>query len=202
MKTMAGGRQLEFDKQEALTAAMHVFWKQGYVGASLSDLTEAMGINKPSLYATFGNKESLFVQATEHYLETFARPHELHLSDADADLRTRLQRYLLAVIGGQCSEEHPKGCYVSLCVAEAAGECMPLGAMTKLDQVGQHAQNMLTQLFQNDPEARRRRFHLDAQERARFLVTLINGTAALARAGSTRAELESVVDRGLAGLGL
>jgi len=202
MIAMAGGRQLEFDKEKALAAAMHVFWKQGFVGASLSDLTDAMGINKPSLYATFGNKESLFVQATDHYLDHFARPHERHLYDDEANLRTRLQRYLLAVIAGQCSEAHPKGCYVSLCVAEAAGECLPEGAVAKLHEVGQHAQNLLAQLFCDDPEARRRRFHHDAQERARFLVTLVNGTAALARAGCSRAELESVVERGLAGLGL
>lgn len=199
---MAGGRQLEFDKQAALTAAMQVFWKQGFVGASLSDLTDAMGINKPSLYATFGNKESLFVQATDHYLETFARPHELHLSDKKANLRTRIQRYLLAVIAGQCSDENPKGCYVSLCVAEAAGECMPAVAMAKLDEVGQHAQNLLTQLFIDDPESRQSGFDDDAEERARFLVTIINGTAAMARSGASLDELEPVVERSLAGLGL
>ena len=61
---MSGGRKIAFDKQHALAAAMHVFWKKGFSGASLADLTTAMGINKPSLYAAFGNKESLFIQ---HY---------------------------------------------------------------------------------------------------------------------------------------
>ena len=61
---MAGGRQRSFDKQQALENAMRVFWQKGFIGASLMDLTESMGINKPSMYAAFGNKEQLFIQAT------------------------------------------------------------------------------------------------------------------------------------------
>ena len=72
---MAAGRQREFDKQVALDAAMNVFWLNGYTGTSLSDLTDAMGINKPSLYAAFGNKEALFVRALNHYIDKHGSPH-------------------------------------------------------------------------------------------------------------------------------
>ena len=61
-------RPRNFDEDRALDAAMRVFWTQGYEGTSLSDLTDAMGINRPSLYATFGNKESLFRKSVERYL--------------------------------------------------------------------------------------------------------------------------------------
>lgn len=61
------GRPREFDPEEALSAALQVFWTKGYEGASLVDLTEAMGITKPSLYACFGNKESLFHKALDLY---------------------------------------------------------------------------------------------------------------------------------------
>src|SRR5215471_1664222 len=61
------GRPRSFDLDEALDSALHLFWRQGYEGTSLSDLTGAMGINRPSLYAAFGNKEELFRRALERY---------------------------------------------------------------------------------------------------------------------------------------
>ena len=70
---MAAGRPREFDAEKALDAALKVFWRKGYEGASLSDLTKAVGVNRPSLYAAFGDKEALFRQALERYLKGPAR---------------------------------------------------------------------------------------------------------------------------------
>src|SRR5262245_46755403 len=64
---MSVGRPRSFDAGEALEQALKVFWRKGFEGASLDDLTEAMGINRPSLYAAFGNKEQLFRRALERY---------------------------------------------------------------------------------------------------------------------------------------
>ena len=64
------GRPREFDVDAALDRAVEVFWRHGYEGTSLHDLTEAMGINRPSLYAAFGNKEALFRRAVARYAET------------------------------------------------------------------------------------------------------------------------------------
>src|SRR5450755_2983234 len=63
------GRPREFDIEQALDRALRVFWRKGYEGASLPDLTKAMGINRPSLYAAFGNKEALFRKALDRYAE-------------------------------------------------------------------------------------------------------------------------------------
>ena len=65
--TVARGRPREFDVEEALAAALRVFWEKGYEGASLTDLTDAMRITRPSLYAAFGNKEALFKRALDLY---------------------------------------------------------------------------------------------------------------------------------------
>src|ERR1700722_19683823 len=64
---MPSGRTRQFDTEEALARALAVFWARGYEGATLAELTAAMGINRPSLYAAFGNKEQLFRKALEHY---------------------------------------------------------------------------------------------------------------------------------------
>jgi AcrR family transcriptional regulator len=66
---MAGGRPRAFDTDAALDRALEVFWRQGYEGTTLSDLTSAMGINRPSLYAAFGNKEELFGKVLDRYIE-------------------------------------------------------------------------------------------------------------------------------------
>src|SRR5439155_18551737 len=63
------GQPRSFDLDKALDAALQVFWRKGYEGASLSDLTQAMGINRPSLYAAFGDKETLFRKALDRYAE-------------------------------------------------------------------------------------------------------------------------------------
>ena len=63
------GRPRAFDVNEALDRALDVFWRKGYEGASICDLTAAMGINPPSLYAAFGNKEELFRKALDRYVE-------------------------------------------------------------------------------------------------------------------------------------
>src|SRR5437899_2320898 len=66
---MPVGRPRAFDIDKALDRALKVFWRKGYEGASLPDLTRAMGINRPSLYAAFGNKEALFRKAIDRYVE-------------------------------------------------------------------------------------------------------------------------------------
>jgi len=78
------GRPRAFDVNEALDKAMHVFWKNGYEGTSLPDLTSAMGINRPSLYATFGNKESLFRKAVDRYIEVYGAKLRTALNETTA----------------------------------------------------------------------------------------------------------------------
>jgi len=199
---MAGGRKREFDKQNALDAAMKVFWNKGYLGASLTDLTEGMGINKPSMYATFGNKENLFLEATKHYIDHHAKPHVDLLSDSGLDLITRIKNYLTSVVAAQCDATSPKGCYISLCVSEAAADCMPIQARALIDEAGGYALAMLTEFLEQDPEAKALKLNEQAAEKALFLVSVLHGTAAMARAGKTMTELNPVISNAILGLNL
>jgi len=102
------GRPREFCVDDALAQALRVFWSKGYEGASMADLTEAMGITKPSLYAAFGNKESLFRKA----LDLYERDKLAYMKNAlEADTaRGVAERLLEGAYGMQVEDGDPKGC--------------------------------------------------------------------------------------------
>lgn len=199
---MTGGRKREFCKEAALEAAMQVFWQKGFQGASLSDLTQSMGINKPSMYSAFGNKEELFLKATDHYIKTIAKVHVPFLSMPDTQLAVRLKRYLMSVVSEQCSAAHPKGCYIVFTVTEAASGGLPDDARDLVLGAAQYITDLLTNLFRCDPEAKEAGLSHRAGQHALSLATTIHGTATMARSGKTAEELEPVIDNALRGLGL
>src|SRR4051794_23528580 len=102
------GRPRAFDADAALGRAVEVFWRHGYEGTSLADLTEAMGINRPSLYAAFGNKEELFRRVVARYAqeemayarEALARPTAYGV----------IETFLRANVDALTHTDHPPGC--------------------------------------------------------------------------------------------
>ena len=115
------GRPRAFDLDEALDKAMKVFWQKGYEGSSLSDLTEAMGINRPSLYAAYGNKEELFRKALDRYGEGPASYLKKALEEPTA--RQVIEKLLEAGIDLLSDPSTPHGCLVlqsALCCGDGA----------------------------------------------------------------------------------
>src|SRR5438067_5604399 len=102
------GRPRSFDIDKALDRALQVFWHKGYEGTTLSDLTQAMGINRPSLYAAFGNKEALFRKALDRYGEGPAAYVRAALEEPTA--RAVAERLLLGTVEGLTDPGHPTGC--------------------------------------------------------------------------------------------
>src|SRR4051794_35222555 len=102
------GRPRAFDPEAALDRALMVFWRKGYEGASLPDLTRAMGINRPSLYAAFGNKQSLFCKALNRYHKQHS--DQLRQALAAPTAREAARRILHGVIDQQTSPGNPRGC--------------------------------------------------------------------------------------------
>src|SRR4051812_9592983 len=102
------GRPREFCADQALAAALRVFWSKGYEGASMADLTEAMGITKPSLYAAFGNKEQLFCKA----LDLYEREKLDYIGKALAEPSARgvAEHLLRGALDNQTGRNEPKGC--------------------------------------------------------------------------------------------
>jgi len=102
------GRPRAFDSEKALDRAMQVFWRKGYLGTSLSDLTDAMGIERPSLYAAFGNKKSLFRKALDRY---FKGPSAyLHDALQEPTARAVVERLFHAVIDLLSDPQTPTTC--------------------------------------------------------------------------------------------
>src|SRR5206468_5468727 len=102
------GRPCEFDKDKVLERALQVFWQKGYEGTSLSDLTRAMGINRPSLYAAFGNKEALFQKALDRYAGGPASYVREALNEPTA--RAVAERLLHESAEVQTDPRYPPGC--------------------------------------------------------------------------------------------
>src|SRR4051794_5217152 len=105
---MPKGRPRQFDEEEALDTALLLFWRHGYEGTSLAALTDAMGINMPSLYAAFGNKESLFRGVLERYLNGPASYLSQALSEPTA--RQAAETLFRGAINMTMDARHPDGC--------------------------------------------------------------------------------------------
>ncbi|NKY88013.1 TetR/AcrR family transcriptional regulator [Nocardia veterana] len=105
------GRPRGFDRDTALRRAMEVFWEHGYEGASMSDLTTAMGINSPSLYAAFGSKEQLFREAVELYGRTEGSYTDRALHTAPT-ARAAIEAMLRDNASAYCDPATPRGCLV------------------------------------------------------------------------------------------
>ncbi|NLA20148.1 TetR family transcriptional regulator [Burkholderia cepacia] len=188
------GRPRSFDKEAALERAMEVFWRLGYEGASMTDLTAAMGIASPSLYAAFGSKEALFRQALEHYRATEEKKSggvEEAGSAHDA-----VRNYLMDTARVFTRRSKPAGCLVVLSALHPA---------ERSDTVRQ----TLIAMREGTVESLRERLrqgvatgeisaHANLDAIARYYVTVQQGMSIQARDGASRRDLEAVATAALA----
>jgi AcrR family transcriptional regulator len=185
----ARGRPRSFDRDHALEQAMEVFWKRGFEGASISDLTEAMGINPPSLYAAFGDKEKLFLESIERY--TSRRGESCPYCD-EATARGAVEKLLLYMADELTSSEHPRGCMMMMAAATSASASAELQAI--LAQKRAASRTGLKARIEKgirDGDVPR---GTDAGALADFYSTIMTGMSALARDGTTRKRLLATVD--------
>lgn len=107
------GRPRTFDRTAALRQAMELFWAKGYEGTSIADLTAAMGISSPSLYAAFGSKEALFLEATEYYTRNEGTEIWSALDEAPTACQA-IENFLRQTAKAYSQDDRPQGCLIAL----------------------------------------------------------------------------------------
>ena len=190
------GRPRAFDEETVLDRAAEIFWRHGYEGASMTALTGAMGINRPSLYSTFGSKQELFRRA-------FARYHANQVAVARAALdrptaRAAIEAFLRSSADGLTGGDHPPGC-VSVsgglaCSPENAGISEILAAGRAATESALEERLTRAAAEGDLPDG------VDPRALARFVMALSEGHAVHAAAGASRQDLQDSVDIALRAL--
>ncbi|GLW66628.1 TetR family transcriptional regulator [Actinomadura rubrobrunea] len=192
---MGRGRPRAFDVEERLDRAMEVFWRHGYEGAALSDLTAAMGINRPSLYAAYGNKEQLFRKALERYLNGPGGYLERALEAPTA--RQVAEEVLRGAIRATTAEGRPRGCLVVQGALATGEDAAPVREEVLAHRRAAHA--ALRERLERAQAEGDLPPHVDPGDLARYLWTTADGLSVQAAGGATREELDRVADLALAG---
>jgi AcrR family transcriptional regulator len=184
------GRPRGFDADRALDLALQVFWRQGYEGASLSDLTAAMGITKTSMYAAFGNKRELFDKALARYAEIDMAYARAALEEPTA--RAVIETFLRENVKAITRPDRPAGCFsiqgALTCGPENAGLTVMMAQARKVGELALR-DRLRRAVDEGDLAADE-----NPDDLARFVMTLAEGLAVHATAGATRAELARVVE--------
>lgn len=192
--TGSRGRPREFDPDEALAAALRVFWSRGYEGASLAELTDAMGITKPSLYACFGNKEALFKKA----LDLYERDKLAYMSKAleAPTARGVAERLLSGALATHCGKSDPHGCLGVISTVACSTEADSIRA----DVIKRRASSEAA-VIKRFEQAREEGDLPDAvcpTKLAGCLTTVLQGLSVKAQSGAEPEELQGSVDTFLA----
>jgi TetR/AcrR family transcriptional regulator, transcriptional repressor for nem operon len=183
-------RHKEFDRDEVLHKAMEVFWIRGYEGASIQDLVKHMGINRQSIYDTFGDKHSLFLESLDRYREIESRK-VFAVLERPGSVKQNLRQLFEEVVNTALLPEGRRGCFVGNSMSQLAGRCKATASRT-CDSVA-----LAERIFRRALERGREQGELlrvrDPRAVARFLYCNLQGLLLLAKATGDRKLLSDIV---------
>ena len=179
-----------FDKDTALDQALKIFWQHGYEGASLSDLTRAMGINRSSMYATFGNKETLFRMALERYTEGPLAVIGEALQEPTA--RAVVERLLRVIAEAYTNPQTPPGCLTVQGAIASGEESDPI--RQELIERRREIEGALRARLEQARMSGDLPVDTDPAAFARYIMTIVQGMAVQSAGGISSEELQQVVD--------
>jgi len=187
---MGRGRPRAFDKGKALDTALELFWRHGYEGTSISLLAERIGINVPSLYAAFGNKESLFLRAIERYSELNGRIYHESFKKKTA------REVALAILTGEAElvtqRGRPDGCLMVQGALATSPESEKISEM--MAGMRGMAEKWMAERFERAKEENDLPADADPKSLASYIMTLNSGLAVQAKSGVGKKQLLKVVE--------
>lgn len=192
---MPSGRVREFDIDDALDRAIEVFWRRGYEGATLDELTKAMKISRPSMYSAFGNKEQLFRKALERYREGPLAFFRQALGQSTA--QAVVEALFSGVVREQAGKKHPPGCLIVQAALTCGEESEPV--RRELAAGRERAVAALCERFEQAVHENDLPAESNCAALARYVVTILHGLAVQAASGATRKDLQQVVHLAIQG---
>lgn len=184
-RTSRGGRPWSFDRDAAVETAMLLFWRYGYEGVSIGDLTKAIGVAPPSLYAAFGSKAGLYQQAMLHYEETLGCPDIAGVAAAQS-LPDAVRLLLNGAVTAVTRREHERGCMISSGLVACHPDHVALArdAAVRRETLRGRIVQALSSFAEDD----------QVQRLARYLAAVMQGISIQARDGVTTQELRTIVE--------
>ena len=184
------GRPKSFDRQEALEKAMQLFWTKGYEAASVRDLLAAMGINRGSMYDTFGDKRSLFLESIRHYCENVAGPAIASLNAAGSP-RANIER-TLREFAERAASSGCRGCLVTNTTVEVASH--DPGVAKAMKSALLSVEEAFRQVLERAVELNEVPANANTRTLARFLVNTLQGLVVTAKAKLGKQTRDDVIE--------
>ena len=182
-------REKEFNQDEVLHKAMEVFWRRGYEAASIQDLVQHMGINRQSMYDTFGDKHALFLQALDRYREIQSR-RVFEILDRPGSVKRNVRLLFEEAVERALSDEGRRGCFVGNATSELAGRCKETAIRTCKSMAS--AEKTFQRALMRGTEQGEFRIR-DTRAVARFFYCVLQGLVLTAKASRDRKLLNDVV---------
>lgn len=182
-------RSKEFNEEEALDKAMEIFWKQGYEKTSIQDLVDQMGIHRRSLYDTFGDKHSLFVQTLERYESLIAAQIRNQITEEMTTVESIRKIFELAIYSDNAS---PKGCLMVNTAVELS--LLDNEVSQRIKSAFKQTENLIADLLIRGQARGEVASSFDISELARYIHNALIGVRVLVKITEDPQELESTID--------
>lgn len=183
-------REKAFDKQDVLCKALNLFWEKGYNATSMQDLIDGLGISRSSLYDTFGDKHSLYLQTLEAYREKASLPL-VHLIDNATDIKQVLKKLFATTVRECTASDGAKGCFVSNSAVELAPHDEEIAKIVQEDQNA--LEDALARAFDRAQAEGQITSKESPRSLARFILNTLTGLRIVAKSYSGKKKYDDIV---------